>query len=364
MVDIFVTVFWRNGEKMKKLTRILALMILCTGSVMATPLKEFAGTWDNTDSNTRGLTKVHISAIGRNLQVQAWGKAHPHDSDLGRRIATAYTPSVGVNAMVNTSALVVDYDNSFSKRMVVIKQRGSKHIVVEEFVKFTDQSNRSSYTNTYTFKKRTFPLIPANLQNDYHTIPVQPVEPVRPHGGYAHRPVEAVQPQGMNHHRPIHPGMIPVFQKEDKISFDWKNLRIKKISNRWKIMEGTSHMMMDFGSSLREASKALGIIQRYRMNEMCFVGRPDPSMTYFLVDGKAPVGPMANEDSIAFDPSKLAVRKVGERWKIMEGTSHMMMDFGANELEARNALALIIKYEFTHMCYVGRPNPSMTYFRK
>jgi hypothetical protein len=113
---------------MKKLVLIIALLMLTTTMLQAGALKNFAGHWMNQDKNTRGLTKLHISVVGRNLQVQTWGKAHPNDSDLGKRIATAYTPSVSTKPEHNTRALVVEYRNSFSHRMVVIKQRGSKHL--------------------------------------------------------------------------------------------------------------------------------------------------------------------------------------------------------------------------------------------
>lgn len=43
---------------------------------------------------------------------------------------------------------------------------------------------------------------------------------------------------------------------------------------------------------------------------------------------------------------------------------HLLMDFGNKEDEARKALAIIKKYKFPRYCFVGRPNPSMTYFRK
>ena len=40
------------------------------------------------------------------------------------------------------------------------------------------------------------------------------------------------------------------------------------------------------------------------------------------------------------------------------------MDFGQEEGEARQALSHILRYGFTHICFVGRPQPSMTYLRR
>ena len=150
--------------------------------------------------------------------------------------------------------------------------------------------------------------------------------------------------------------------REDCIGFNPAKIEVKKVSGSWKIVEG-SHWILDFGSNEAEARQALRIIKHYGMNRHCFVGRPDPSMDYWLVDGKAPAGSMVGEDCSGFNPAKIEVKKVSGSWKIVEG-SHWILDFGSNEQEARTAFEIIRKYGFQFICFVGRPNPSMTYFRR
>lgn len=147
---------------------------------------------------------------------------------------------------------------------------------------------------------------------------------------------------------------------EDCIPFNPSNLEVKNISGRWKIVEG-SHMVMDFDQSEWEANTALSIIRNFDMDSICFVGRPHPSMTYFLSSGDAPEGAMAGEDAISLDLDELEVNKVQGSWKIVEG-NHWVKDFGDKESEARKSLDIIKKYNFNKMCFVGRPDPSMTYF--
>jgi hypothetical protein len=72
---------------------------------------------------------------------------------------------------------------------------------------------------------------------------------------------------------------------------------------------------------------------------------------------------MKGEDCIAFNPATTTVSKINNRWKIVDG-SHWMFDFDTNKAEAEQSLAVINKYNFTHSCFVGRPNPSFTYLRK
>lgn len=149
-------------------------------------------------------------------------------------------------------------------------------------------------------------------------------------------------------------------QESDCIGFNPNAAAVVKAGGRWKVAVG-GMWMLDFGKK-SEADKALAIIQHYGMNSQCFVGRPQASMEYFLVNGDAPSGAFAGEDAIHFDRSNLLVERIGGRWKITDG-SHWLMDFGSNEAEARQSLSKILFHEFNYICFVGRPNPPMKYFR-
>lgn len=161
----------------------------------------------------------------------------------------------------------------------------------------------------------------------------------------------------------ISPPWIP----EDRIAFNRANLAVAQFGGRWKVVEG-NHWMIDTGSSKAEADRILEIIKHYHLASMCFVGRPRCGdvrpMMYWLTDaGVAPSGKLAGEDCIPFDPDHLAVIEVGGRWKVAEG-AHWLLDFGAGHGNAVAALYFIRKYRFNQMCFVGRPDPSMTYFKR
>jgi predicted transposase YbfD/YdcC len=154
----------------------------------------------------------------------------------------------------------------------------------------------------------------------------------------------------------------PTPPKEDCITFNYKQAKVVNVQGRWKITVGNM-WLKDFGNKRDEAEKALQIIVHYRMNSQCFVGRPDPSLEYYLVDGKAPRGPFPGEDAITFNPSKIEVKQINGRWKIVEGT-HWILDFANNRDEANEAFGVLRKYQFNRICFVGRPDPSMTYFTR
>lgn len=148
--------------------------------------------------------------------------------------------------------------------------------------------------------------------------------------------------------------------KEDCLSFAPNRLEVRRDNNKWLLTDGRSRMMLFDNRS--EAIQALNVIKYYGMNKHCFVGRPGPSMEYWLVGNRAPSGAMPNEDCIAFNPANLRIKQEGSQWLMTDGRSRMRMF--PNRQETKQALAVIRKYDFNQTCYIGRPDPSMTYFRK
>jgi hypothetical protein len=69
------------------------------------------------------------------------------------------------------------------------------------------------------------------------------------------------------------------------------------------------------------------------------------------------------EDCNSINYNNVTAAFAGGAWKVVDG-SHWMLDFGSKEADAKIAVSIIKFYGFTHMCFVGRPNPGMTYFRK
>jgi hypothetical protein len=154
------------------------------------------------------------------------------------------------------------------------------------------------------------------------------------------------------------PGQV----NEDCVSFNPDTVAVQQISGDWKIVDG-SHWMFSFGNKKGEADKVFGIIKKYRLNRSCFVGRPDPSFRYMLIGNTSPVGAMAGEDCVSFNPDTATVQQISGDWKIVDG-SHWMFSFGSKKDEAEKTLAIIKKYGFTRSCFVGRPDPSFSYLRK
>ena len=87
-------------------------------------------------------------------------------------------------------------------------------------------------------------------------------------------------------------------------------------------------------------------------------------MRYWLnSQGKAPSGPMCGEDAIPFNPNTIAIKQIGQGWKIADG-NNWLLDFGPAQGNAKAAFHFIKQYGFTFICFAGRLNPPMIYFRK
>jgi hypothetical protein len=302
----------------------LAILCLLSYSISFAALSQMTGNWQNTDPNTRGITTLVIDGNARNLTMQAWGKCHPNDCDWGKVEAYPYAPDVSSPLEMTAKAASAIFTTSFSQTLVIVKPAGNNMIRAEVFTRFTGYSNRNNYTASYTFKRQLRPM------------------PMRPMPGVTPMPLPALQ--------------------EDCVSFNPATTTVRNINGRWTIVDG-AHLMFNFGDKKAEAMQALRVIKHYRMNSSCFVGRPDPSFRYLLVNGQAPQGNMPGEDCVSFNPNSIEVKNIGGNWKIVDG-SHWLFDFGGKESEARKAFAIIKKYGFTRSCFVGRPDPSFNYLRK
>ena len=308
------------------LSASLAIVFLLCHSIGLAALNQFVGDWKNTDPNTRGITTLVIDGNANNLRMHAWGKCHPQDCDWGEVDAHAYAPNVSAPIAPTAQAVSAVFTTGFKQTLVIVKPVGNNMIRAELFTRFTDHANHSDYMEVYTFK-RQLRLMPM-------------------------RPLPGPMPMPM-------PGPM---LREDCVSFNPATTTVRNIDGRWTIVDG-NNLLFNFGDRKLEALKALKIIKYYRMDSSCFVGRPDPSFRYLLVNGQAPQGNMPGEDCVGFNPNTIEVRKIDGRWKIVDG-SHWLFDFGDKEGEARTAFAIIKKYGFTRSCFVGRPDPSFNYLRK
>ncbi|MBV5262404.1 hypothetical protein FLX56_28950 [Synechococcus moorigangaii CMS01] len=280
--------------------------------------QEFVGTWTNTNSNTNGITRLVVTASGNNLMIQAFGNCQPTDCDWGSTTLTTYGANVQDANHTRATAL---YQKSFAQSLLALHLQGGDRLNLQNFTRFTDGSGRQNYAMQEAFQRSRLSITPLPF-----------------------------------------PFPRPLPLREDCVSFNPATTTLSQSNGRWRIVDG-NHSMFDFGNNSQEAQQALNVIKQYGMNQSCFVGRPDPSLSYLLVNNDAPTGSMPGEDCVSFNPVTTTVSQINGRWKIVDG-NHWIFDFENNENEARQSLNIIQAHGFNRSCFVGRPDPSFTYLRQ
>lgn len=144
---------------------------------------------------------------------------------------------------------------------------------------------------------------------------------------------------------------------EDCLALDPHSVSIVDEGKTWLLTDGYSRLS-SFGSE-NEARRALDIIRFYAFDNHCFIGRPIPSLEYFLVRQSSPQGAMANENCRALWPANLRIESRDSRWWVT--SEETVIASFANRSEARKAVELIRKYRFTNICRMGE---EMMYFRR
>lgn len=148
----------------------------------------------------------------------------------------------------------------------------------------------------------------------------------------------------------------------DCVSLDGCCLEIvANAAGQTTILDG--HFAAFSAPNIPEGLRIMEIMEHYNIDQSCFIGRPNASMTYVLSNGQSPVGALAGEDCLSFNPNNLEIRHIGGNW-ILTDPGHISMNFENNRGEAEDAKCIIQQHGFTQRCFVGRPSPSLEYFRK
>jgi len=150
---------------------------------------------------------------------------------------------------------------------------------------------------------------------------------------------------------------------ESCLSFNPDQVQARNLQGAWKVMAG-DRCLADFGQRQAEAERMAAVIRHYRLSQRRQVGHAGPlvGLEYWLAGEAVPAGTLAGEDAIPFNPERLEVKRLRCGWTIVDGEL-WLVQFGEDETAARQSLEIIRKYGFTHLCFVGRPQPGMAYFR-
>jgi hypothetical protein len=147
---------------------------------------------------------------------------------------------------------------------------------------------------------------------------------------------------------------------ENLTTFDNEQTEIQWLDGRWQLRAGTV-WLKDFGRHETEAREALRIIRELKLTQVGSLGYPRPVLEYWLVNGRAPANTIIGLRTTAFDRENLRIEQVQGQWCLRDARQ-VLFSFGYGEADARQALAIIRKYGFDQVGYLGRPAPVMILF--
>jgi hypothetical protein len=144
-------------------------------------------------------------------------------------------------------------------------------------------------------------------------------------------------------------------------NFNPAALRLLWHDRRW-LLVCDNEVLKDLGVHEREARAALRLIQELGVNQYGTAGAPQPVMEYWLINGKPPQGRgPAGLHTLALDQASLRVEQVQGQWRLREA-HRVLFSFGYRADEANRALAVVRRYGFTHVGFLGHDAPVLYVF--
>ena len=169
-------------------------------------------------------------------------------------------------------------------------------------------------------------------------------------------PVGAQRPAGAPAPPPALPPALASLE-----SFDPRGVQLNWHDRHWLLVH-QGRTLKDFGPRVEDARFALRLVQELGLNQHGVIGSPAPHLEYWLADGHAP-GPLPRRGMQAFpiDPDRLRVEEVQGQWCVRDA-ERVYFNFARYADEAREAVAVLQKYHFTEVGFVGPGAPTMIVF--
>jgi hypothetical protein len=147
---------------------------------------------------------------------------------------------------------------------------------------------------------------------------------------------------------------------ENLRTFDYTGAQLIWSDQRWQLLVGGA-VLKDFGRRQAEASQALRLIRDLHLTQYGTVGSPHPVMEYWLAEGQAPRGLTWGLRSLPLDLGSLRAEPIQSQWCLRDN-QRIIFNFGQRADDARQALTVIRKYDFSRVVVVGQAAPEMLVF--
>ncbi len=149
-------------------------------------------------------------------------------------------------------------------------------------------------------------------------------------------------------------------QKEQILRVEGSSIIVRRQNDNWQLWAGTT-LLREFGKHQSEAEDAVRQMRELRPTEWVSIGTGRPVVEYGLTKGEAFIPTYEPKHSSNVDLKSVRAENVRGAW-ILRDDSAILLNFGADRAGAEQAAAVVQRYGFNRLGWVGDAAPQMTYF--
>ena len=150
---------------------------------------------------------------------------------------------------------------------------------------------------------------------------------------------------------------LPQPEKFQKIAV--ATLNIKRLTS-WQVWNAGT-VFRDFGNNAEDAADMFRTLRELRPTEWASIGTDRAIVDYGLTDGKTAPNAGFPKSHLQMDPRTTRAEQVRGVWCLRDD-ANILLNFGAHQADAEQALAVMQKYGFNRVGFIGKSTPPLAYF--
>jgi len=354
---------------------------------------EFAGTWTATGTAAGDIDHLVVTATGSGpVRIQVFGRCETRICNWGALPARVRTDGPTSDSV---RSLAADFNLGFALRHITLHRLAGNILRFDMVTEFTDGSDRHDYEAAGQLVPAGTKVAAASPAPAASAAP-SPAPVAAPAPAPIPAPIPAPNPapapsatsSTLSSLNPLHwlsskpapqpaapqtaaaPTAVPIDNTEpvaassaapvsDCSAIDAGHLYVAPVNGNWNLRDFL-HVVQGFGPYRDAANRGLAVLNFYRFDEICRVGRGTTNMTFLRAAGEVPHQPMAGADCSDVRPEQVAAVKRDDDWKVVDG-SREIYDYGSDEQGAAEAVAVIKSLNLSHQCYFDRANTPVSY---
>lgn len=144
------------------------------------------------------------------------------------------------------------------------------------------------------------------------------------------------------------------------IAFNPLHAELEYGAEGWRLVSH-GRLIKEFGTDESLAQQCSDIIRDFKLTQRGVIGTPRPVIEYWLSRDRAPRGEISGLRSHLFERKDLRIEQIRGQW-CLHDSLNLLFNFGSSSEEAQQALAVINRYGFNEVVYVGGATPVMILF--